>query len=260
MSYETLDVTRDTRGVVHLRLNRPARRNALSARMIDELARFAAVEGAAPQTRAVVLSGAGPVFCAGGDLDWMRAQVAADREGRLRAARSLAGMLGALNAMPRPLIARVHGGAYGGGLGLACICDTVVAAETARFALTETRLGLIPATIAPYVVARIGEGAARRFALSARLLTGAEAAQAGIVTRCVPEAALDDAVEAELSPFLGVAPGAVARTKALLRALGPRIDTAAIETSVQALADAWEDDEAAHGIAAFFEKRPARWR
>lgn len=259
MSYETLDVTRDTRGVVHLRLNRPARRNALSARMIDELTRFAAAEGAAPHTRAVVLSGAGPVFCAGGDLDWMRAQVAADREGRLRAARSLAGMLGALNAMPRPLIARVHGGAYGGGLGLACICDTVVAAETARFALTETRLGLIPATIAPYVVARIGEGAARRFALSARLLTGVEAAQAGIVTRCVPEAALDDAVEAELSPFLGVAPGAVARTKALLRALGPGIDTAAIETSVQALADAWEDDEAAHGIAAFFEKRPAQW-
>ncbi|MGR3757628.1 MAG: crotonase/enoyl-CoA hydratase family protein [Tranquillimonas sp.] len=259
MSYDTLKVTRDDRGVVQLQLNRPDRRNALSAAMIDELARFAATDCAAPETRAVVLSGAGPVFCAGGDLDWMRAQVAADRAGRLGAARALAGMLGALNAIPRPLIGRIHGGAYGGGLGMACICDTVVAAESARFGLTETRLGLIPATIAPYVVARIGEGAARRIALSARLLTAAEAARAGIVTTSVPDAALDDAVAAELEPFLAVAPGAVARTKALLRTLGPAIDAAAIDTSVDALADAWEDEEVAHGIAAFFQKRPARW-
>src|SRR6056297_3524632 len=178
---DTISVAIGARGVAALRLERPEKRNALSGRMIEELTEAAATLGADPRVRAVVLSGAGAVFCAGGDLDWMRAQIAADRAGRMAAARALAGMLGALNEMPKPLIGRLHGGAFGGGVGLACICDVSLAEAGTRFGLTEPRLGLIPATIGPYVVARIGEGAARRVCLSGRLFDAEEAERLGIV-------------------------------------------------------------------------------
>jgi methylglutaconyl-CoA hydratase len=174
-------------------------------------------------------------------------------------ARRLAEMLRALNEMPAPLIARIHGDAFGGGVGLICVCDVAVAATTVHFALTETRLGLIPATIAPYVLARLGEGMARRVFMSARAFDAAEARRLGLVAgTCAPDE-LDAAVEAEVAPYLRVAPRAVGRAKALARALGPRIDDAVIDASIRALADTWEGEEAAHGIACFLEKRPPRW-
>ena len=253
--YKTLSVEIDGRGIASLVLDRPEKRNALSGEMIAELTHFAETTKA----RAVILSGAGEVFCAGGDLAWMQTQIAADRATRMAEARKLAGMLKALNEMPVPLIARIHGGAFGGGVGMACVADVAIAAEGTKFGLTETRLGLIPATIGPYVLARMGEGRARRVFMSARIFEASEAVDLGIVARAVPAKALDDAIEAEVAPYLSTAPGAVGRAKALARALGPRIDKEVIEDTISRLADAWETDEARDGIDAFFAKRPAPW-
>lgn len=253
--YNTLSVETDTRNVVSLTLNRPEKRNALSAEMIAELTDFARTT----EARIVVLSGGGDVFCAGGDLTWMKAQIEADRATRMAEARKLAEMLQALNEMPCPLIARIHGGAFGGGVGMACVADVAIAEENTKFGLTETRLGLIPATIGPYVLARMGEGLARRVFMSSRIFTAREAVNLGIVARAVPGTDLDAAIEAEIAPYLVTSPQAVARAKALARALGPRIDDAVIDDTIARLADAWDTEEARQGIDAFLTKRPAPW-
>jgi methylglutaconyl-CoA hydratase len=255
----TISIATDARGVATLTLARPEKHNALSAAMIAELRAAAAALDADAAVRVVVLAGAGRSFCAGGDLGWMRAQFEATREGRIAEARGLAAMLGALNTLGKPLIGRVHGPAYGGGVGLMAVCDAVVAAQGTRFALTETRLGLIPATIAPYVLARMGEGRARAVFMSARVFDAEEARALGLVNRVVAADALDDAVEAEVAPYLAAAPAAVAAAKRLARSLGPRIDEAVIEASVERLADTWETAEAQEGIAAFFDRRPPPW-
>ena len=260
MSYQTLDIERDERGVVTLWLARPDKRNALSATMITELTHAAATLGADPDVRVVILAGRGEVFCAGGDLGWMMAQIEADRAARMAEARRLATMLSGLNAMPKPLIGRVHGDAFGGGIGLMAVCDQVLVANHARFALTETRLGLIPATIAPYVVARIGEGAARRIALSGRRFGADHAVQMGLATSALAPDALDAAISEEVAAFLATAPGAVGAAKALLRSLSAPIDDAVIDASIQQLADIWETEEARAGLAAFLEKRAMPWR
>ncbi len=256
---KTLIIERDGDGVVHVALNRPDKKNALSSAMIRELHELAIGVGASPDTRAMVLSGRGDVFCAGGDLAWMRAQIDADRAGRMAEARKLAEMLRALNEMPTPLIARVHGGAYGGGVGLACVCDVVLATPEARFGLTETRLGLIPATIGPYLIARMGEGRARQVFMSSRLFQAEEAVRLGIVSRVVAADQMDAAVAGEVRPYLNVSGEAVGRAKALARSLGVRIDDAVLDDTIRQLVDAWETDDAREGIGAFLEKRPARW-
>ena len=255
--YSTLDVQIDDRGVVSLVLDRPEKKNALSALMIQELTHFATHLPA--QTRVVVLSGNGSVFCAGGDLGWMQSQIEADRETRMQEARKLAMMLNALNEMNAPLIGRVHGVAFGGGIGMCCVCDCVIAAENTKFGLTETRLGLIPATISPYVLARMGEGAARRVFMSARIFDAAEARELEIVSAVVSDADLDTRIEIEVAPYLSVAPGAVVAAKKLARSLGPTITAQTIEMTIQVLADTWEDEEAKHGISAFLKKAQPRW-
>ncbi|WP_054005841.1 crotonase/enoyl-CoA hydratase family protein [Cypionkella psychrotolerans] len=256
MSWQTLDIRTDPRGVVYVTLNTPERRNVLSPAMIAELTEFARTLN---QARAVVLSGAGPIFCAGGDLAWMQAQIEADRPQRLREARKLAEMLQALNTMRFPLIGRLHGGAFGGGIGMACVCDVVVAARGTQFCFSETRLGIIPATIGPYVLARIGEGHARRVFMSARMFAAEEAATLGIVSRVVDADDLDAALEAEVTPYLSTAPGAVAAAKALTRALGPRVDADVIDDSIRRLADIWEGPEAVIGVRAFLDKKIPPW-
>ncbi len=256
---ETIAIAVDGRGVARLTLRRPEKHNALSAQMIAELTEAAGRLGRDPAVRVVVLAGEGPSFCAGGDLGWMKAQIAADAATRAKGALALGRMLMALNTLPKPLIGRVQGAAFGGGVGLACICDVAVAEAGARFGLTETRLGLTPATIGPYVVARMGEAMARRVFMSSRRFDAGEAVTLGIVAKAVPEAELDAAVEAEVVPYLACAPGAVAEAKALVRSLGPPIDEAVLARTVEALVTRWESDEAAEGIAAFFEKRPPSW-
>ena len=249
----------DARGVATLWLARPEKRNAMSAAMIAELTQAAKRLGGDDAVRVVILAAEGAVFCAGGDLGWMQEQMAADRTTRRREALALAMMLKALNEIPKPLVGRVHGNAFGGGLGLISVCDVAVAAQTASFALTETRLGLIPATIGPYVVARMGEGAARQVFMSGRVFGAEEAVRLGLIRRSVAEDELDDAVEAEVAPYLDCAPGAVAEAKALVRRLGGSPGAAEIEASIEALVARWESDEAREGTEAFFAKRKASW-
>jgi len=259
VSYQTLSLTIDDCGVAQLWLARPDRRNAMSAEMISELADAAAALGADPNVRAVVLGAQGAVFCAGADLGWMRQQIEADRQARMREARRLAEMLHALNTMPKPLIGRAHADAFGGGVGLLAVCDVVVAAESARFALTETRLGLIPATISPYVLARLGEGMARRVFMSARAFDAGEARGLGLVAELASADTLDAAVERQVAPYLAVSGAAVGAAKALARSLAPVIDEQVIARTIETLADCWETDDAREGIAAFLEKRRPRW-
>ena len=254
-----LRLTIDPRGVATLTLATAEKHNVLSQGMIDALSQAAREIATNATIRAVILTGEGASFCAGGDLGWMRQQMSATRPERINAARSLADMLYLLNTLPKPLIGRVQGNAFGGGIGMMSVCDCVVAVESAKFGLTETKLGLIPATISPYVLARMGEGMARRVFLSARLFGAIEARDLGLVGRIVAADALDDAVEAEVKPYLATAPGAVAAAKALARSLGPVIDEEVIARTIEHLADTWENPEASEGISAFFEKRPATW-
>ena len=257
--FRAISVEVDEQGVADLRLNSPERRNALSARMMDELAAFARLARDRNDIRVVVLSGAGGTFCAGADLAWMKAQINADRDTRMAEARRLAMMLKDLNEIPLPLVGRVEGAALGGGVGMACVCDIAIASRDCRIGLTETRLGLIPATIGPYVVARMGEARARQVVMGGRVFGGDEAAALGMVARAVKPEEMDSAVADEVAPYLELPQGPPGRAKALVRSLGPRIDEAVIEASIQRLADTWETEEAREGIAAFLEKRKPRW-
>jgi methylglutaconyl-CoA hydratase len=259
MGYNTITVDMDARGVAMLTLNRPEKHNVLSAEMIAELTAVAAELGADEAVRVVVLTGAGRSFCAGGDLAWMGAMMKASPQERGAGARELATMLNALNTLPKPLIGRLNGQAYGGGVGMACVCDIAIGVEGARFGLTETRLGLIPATIGPYVLARMGEANARRVFMSSRLFDAEEAVTLGVIAKAVAPDDLDAAVEFEVAPYLACAPGAVAAAKAMARDLGPRIDDEVVGKTIDALVARWDGDEAREGIGAFFEKRKAAW-
>lgn len=254
-----IDLSVDVRGVATLALARPEKHNALSQALIDDLSAAAAKIAADASIRVVILTGQGPSFCAGGDLGWMQDQMAGDATMRRAAARSLAQMLGAINTLPQPVIGRVQGNAFGGGIGLACVCDVAIAVDHARFALTETRLGLIPATIGPYVLARMGEAHARRVFMSGRLFDAEEAVDLGLAAKAVPASELDQAVEAEVAPYLQCAPDAVASAKAFARSLGPVIDESVIARSIDVLIAQWEGRSAKEGISAFFERRKPDW-
>lgn len=255
------DLTRidmDPRGVATLWLARAEKRNALNAEMMTELTQAAQDLGTDPTVRVVVLRGEGETFCAGGDLGWMRAQMEADRAMRMAEAGRIASMLSALNTMPKPLIGVAEGNAFGGGLGMLAICDVALAVDGAKFGLTEPRLGLIPATIGPYIVARLGP-MAREVFYSARIFDGAEACRLGLLAKTITREGIEAAIEVETTPYLSVAPGAVASAKALALGLGLGVSPEAIAHSATALADQWETAEARDGITAFFEKRRPPW-
>ncbi|MFK7938944.1 MAG: crotonase/enoyl-CoA hydratase family protein [Roseovarius sp.] len=257
--FETLEIEQDTRGVVTLWLNRADKHNAMSAQMISDLTQAAHQLSQDAAVRAVVLAARGKTFCAGGDLGWMRAQFEAAPDVRSAEARKLAEMLQALNTLSKPLIGRLHGNAFGGGVGLASVCDVAIGADHITMALTETRLGLIPATIGPYVAARMSEAKARRVFMSGRRFDAQQAVALNLLAHVVPLADLDAAIEAEVEPYLHCAPQAVAQAKAMLRSMGPTIDDAVIDQTVAALAQCWDGDEAREGIAAFFDKRKPSW-
>jgi len=188
MAYATLLEDLSSNGVLTITLNRADKRNAMSDQMIADLTTLGHAVDTRDDVRVVVLRGAGKVFCAGGDLAWMKAQITADRATRMAEAAKLAHMLRALNEMPKPLISVIHGAAMGGGVGLACVSDFVIAENTAKFGLTETRLGLIPATIGPYVIARMGEGAARQVFMSSAIFDSTQAKAFHIVSQIVDDA------------------------------------------------------------------------
>jgi methylglutaconyl-CoA hydratase len=252
MGYETIRVETDARGIATVTLARPDKHNAMNARMIAELTAAAVELGGNAAVRAIILGGE--------DLGWMRDQAEKDRAGKMAEARALAGMLGAWNGLSKPVIARVQGAAYGGGLGLMAVSDIVVAADNAKFALTETRLGLIPATIGPFVVSRLGPAFARQVFFSAKPFGPDFGLRCGLVARVEPDGELDAAVEEEATTFLSCAPGAVADAKALARNLAGPDPAEQAEMTASALADRWETEEAQAGIAAFFAKETPPWR
>ena len=259
MTFQYIQLQTDERGVATLTLDRGEKHNALNADMCDEISAAVQSINADKTIRVVVLAASGNSFCAGGDLAWMRQQFDATRQVRIAEAKRLANMLFALNTLEKPLIGKVQGNAFGGGIGMMSVCDVVAAVEGAKFGLTETKLGLIPATISPYVLARMGEDKARRVFMSARLFDTQEAMALNLVAKSCSADELDASVETEVLPYLQIAPGAVARAKQLARALGPKIDEQVIDFTVNQLADCWEDPEAHEGISAFFDKRKASW-
>ncbi|MBI3838341.1 MAG: enoyl-CoA hydratase/isomerase family protein [Planctomycetia bacterium] len=256
-----IDVAVDRRGVARLTLNRPEAKNAMSQPLMREL-RSAARQLAEDQAvRVIVLSGSGEVFSAGGDLKGMTAQAANTREGRIADATEFATILSQLDCLAKPLIGRINGSAFGGGLGLISICDIAIGLADATFRLSEVTLGLIPATISPYVVAKIGVPGARRIMLNACKLDGNGAARLGLlddVVRSIEE--LDEAVDREVAAALTCAPGAVARAKELIRFVSTHSAEENLVYTAGALADAWETAEIREGIDAFFHKRKPNWQ
>lgn len=257
--FETIQLETDAHGIARLTLNRPDKHNALSAQMIAELTHAGQRLATDDAVRVVILSSQGTTFCAGGDLGWMQDQMAKDRAGKMEGSRALATMLATLNSLPKPLIARVHGNAIGGGVGLLSVCDIAIAVPTIKVALTETKLGLAPATIGPFVIRRLGEGFARQMLLAGRAFGAEFALRAGLIAQIVDEPELDGAVEAAAHAALIGAPGAIAEAKEFCLAFGSLDPATLTEDTAVLLADRWETQEAKEGISAFFDRRRPPW-
>ncbi len=250
---------RDERGVVTLTLNRPELHNAFDERLIAELtARLDAVQGD-ESARVLVLASTGASFSAGADLNWMKRMAAYAPEDNRRDADALARLMQTLNFLPLPTIAAVQGPAFGGGVGLVAACDVAVAKPAVVFALTEVRLGLIPAVISPYVAPAIGERAARRYFLTGERFDAEEARRLGLVTEVADD--LEGAVGRYVDHFLAGGPQAIAAAKKLIRRVARTpTNTAVIDDTAARIAAIRAGDEAKEGIAAFLEKRKPSWR
>ena len=247
-------------GVARITLDRVARHNAFDDGLIARLSDALETLAAAPHVRAVILAAAGKSFCAGADLDWMQRTAGYSRAENIADAGRLARLMALLDRLPKPTVALVQGAAYGGGVGLVAACDIAVAAQGARFCLSEVRLGLIPAVISPYVVAAIGARAARRYFLTAEPFDAAEARRIGLVHEVVPGADLEAAGGRMVASLLANGPDAVAAAKRLIADVAGRPrDDALIEDTAQRIAEIRGGDEAREGMAAFLDKRPPRW-
>jgi methylglutaconyl-CoA hydratase len=259
MNYETLQVEID-KGVATIRMNRPEVRNAFNEAMIAELARaFLAVDANAA-VRAVVLAGAGPAFCAGADLNWMKKMSGYSPEENRADAMNLAVTLNTIYMMNKPTLARVHGAAFAGGMGLVAACDIAIAAEEAEFCLTEVKIGLTPANISPYVVAAMGERQARRYFLTAERFSAADALRIGVVHRMAPAAQLDAEIDKLLAHLLAASPAAIAASKELIRYVAhSSIDQAIMAGTAERIAAARASDDGKEGIRSFLEKRKPSW-
>jgi methylglutaconyl-CoA hydratase len=258
MPYQHLRVRRDD-AIEYLELNRPDVRNALNDQTIAELTQWAEAIAADKEVRAVVLSGAGKVLCAGADLTWFRAMAGYTPEENLRDATAGARMFDLLDTLPCVLIGRIHGGALGGGAGLASVCDIVVAADDAVFGFTEVKLGIMPAMIAPYALAKIGRSAARELFLSGRRFNAQRAREIGLVHAVVPVAELDAKVAEYVAEVLSAGPGAIAEAKQLLRDVWHRPPHEVQDLMAQSIAGRRSSPEAQEGMRAFLEKRKASW-
>jgi methylglutaconyl-CoA hydratase len=241
-------------------LDRADVRNAFNEVSVAELSTTFAALGASPAVRAIVLAGRGTAFCAGADLAWMQRMAAHSIEQNRADALTMATMLRIVAECPKPVIARVHGDAVAGGMGLVAACDIAVAATTAQFCLSETKLGLIPATIAPYVVRAIGASAARRYMLTAERFTAAEAYRIGLVHELAAPEALDETINELLGTLMLTSTGAVRATKRLIRDVdGAPIDDALIRDTAERIALVRASEEGREGVAAFLTRRKPRW-
>jgi len=259
MKYTSLELE-VRNGVGLLVLARPEVHNAFDETLIAETTRALVALERDDDVRAVVLLGAGPSFCAGADLNWMKRMAGYGHAENLADAMALAHMLRTLYRMPKPTIARVHGAAFGGGVGLVACCDIAIASQQATFALSEARLGLIPATISPYVVEAIGGRMARRYFLTAERFEAAEAYRIGLVHDLVLPGELDNRVNELLGALFLAGPHAQAESKALIRAVAHRpIDDGVIADTAARIAKVRASPEAKEGVAAFLGKRRAVW-
>lgn len=250
----------DGRGRARLALGRPAKRNALDGQLIRELDAALAALAAMPRLRTLLLSGDGETFCGGADLAYMQALGAAPEAENRREAEALAALLRRLDEFPVPVVARVQGGAFGGGAGLLACCDVVIASDAARFSFSEVRLGLVPATISPFVLRAIGERAARRWFLSGEAFDAPTAVSMGLVHECVPAAGLDAQVERELARLGGGGPQAQREAKTLIRRLRAGAEPAALAHETSALlARLRVSPEGQEGMRAFLERRRPGW-
>ena len=247
-------------GVARVVLNRPQLRNAFDDALIDEMAAAFNALDADSAVRVVVLAGEGPAFCAGADLNWMKRMAGYRYEQNLADARALADMLAALDRLAKPTIARVHGPAFAGGVGLVAACDIAVGTPEARFCLSEAKLGLSPATISPYVIRAMGARMARRYFLSAEVFGAEEAHRIGLLSALVPAAELDRSLDALIEQLLAGGPQAQAKIKDLIRHVeSAPIDEALAADTAQRIAEIRVSPEGREGIASFLEKRKPAW-
>lgn len=252
-------LTQRTGPVEYLTLHRPEVRNAFDDVMIGELAEWASGLASDTSVRAVVLSGAGPVFSAGADVSWMARMADFSEEENFRDAARTSEMFAAIDRLPVPVIARVHGAAIGGGAGLAAVSDIVVAEEQAVFGFTEVRLGLIPAVISPFVLAKIGRSAARELFLTGARFSAERAREIQLVHVVVPDADLDSTIARYVADVLASGPEAITAAKALIREVSSATEASAAAATARALAIRRASREGREGLAAFLEKRKPRW-
>lgn len=252
-------VVRSDGPIVRVTLSRPEVRNAFNEAVVSELTEWARSIQPGGSTRAAILGGAGKVFCAGADLAWMSRTVGYSREENVRDARAAAEMFSALNALPVPLVGRIQGAALGGGAGLAAVCDIAVAAESAVFGFTEARLGIVPAVISPFTVAKIGESAARELFLTAARFSAARAREIGLVHAVVPEADLDTAIDGIVGELLAGGPHAIAGAKALIASVAHRETADVADLTAETIARHRVSKEGQEGMRAFLDKRTAPW-
>jgi methylglutaconyl-CoA hydratase len=245
--------------VLRITLNRPEVRNAFDERVIGALRAVPARVAEEAGVRAVVIGGAGKAFCAGADLAWMSKAIAYTQAENLRDAEDFANMLDRLDALPVPVIGRIHGAALGGGVGLAAICDIVIAADNATFGLSEVKLGILPAIISPYVIRKIGASAARELFLTGRRFSSERAREIGLVHEVVPEAELDAAVQRMIAELLTSGPSAVSAAKALIRDVAGESPRDVVGLTAQRIASQRVSPEGQEGMRAFLERRRPEW-
>jgi methylglutaconyl-CoA hydratase len=254
----TLEVFHDG-PVARVWLNRPEQHNALAAELVAELTSTLHELALDAKVRVVVLGGRGPSFCAGADIGLMKASAHATLEENLAEAERLGGMFSALAELPKPVIARLHGNVLGGGVGLTCACDIAVTSDDARFALSEVRLGILPALISPYVIRRLGDRAARELMLTGERVDAATALRYGLVHHVTTAADLDARVDERVQALLAGAPRAQSRIKTLLELWADSGWEEYRSALPRVLAEVRAGDEAKEGLGAFFEKRKPKW-
>lgn len=257
---QSLRIDRREHGTGWIVLTRPERHNAMDDVLMKDLTAAIAALGSDATCDAIVLAGEGKSFSAGADLDWMKRAASQSRDENIADAATLSSLMHTLDTVPKPTIAAVHGAAYGGGVGLVCCCDIAIAVPAAKFALTEVRLGLVPAVISPYVIAAIGARAARRYFQTAEMIDAAEALRIGLIQEIVEPDALQARVLALAAELKKGAPGAKAGAKALIAEMAAMpAGSARTAVTTERIADIRAGAEAREGLDAFFSRRKPSW-
>jgi methylglutaconyl-CoA hydratase len=246
-------------GIARVTLARPEVRNAFNGEMIEQLHDVFARITAADDVRAVVLAGEGKVFCGGADINWMRASLDLTYEANLADAEHMSDMYRAIDNCPKPILCAIHGAALGGGAGLCAVCDIAIAADDAIFGFTEVKLGIIPATISPFVLAKIGASHARALFITGERFDAAHAQAIGLVHEVVPAAELDAAVERRVAELRTAGPAAIAAAKLVVRRVLDDTYDETRATTTQAIARQRVSPEGQEGLRAFLERRPANF-